>query len=268
MTNIKPLMKRICAYMIDMIVVLILATLVSNIPVFTKGMEDYQKTYTKYEEEYTEYSEYLELLKESYTDEELSEEEYTKLTEVITYKEIIASKYDDNNISKGEYKEIVNSINEQFDKVVADYNYILGKEGISNSIITLSCTLLYFGVIQYFLKGQTIGKKLLKLKVVSASDKPINVLNYLLRTLIVNEVLLNAVGLVFLFYTSKSVYLQANNYLGIILSIIEGIIIFLVLTREDQRGLHDMLFNTKVISVEKSVSKTQVIDAQYKEESE
>jgi uncharacterized RDD family membrane protein YckC len=73
---------------------------------------------------------------------------------------------------------------------------------------------------------------------------------------------------VFLFYTSKSVYLQANNYLGIILSIIEGIIIFLVLTREDQRGLHDMLFNTKVISVEKSVSKTQVIDAQYKEESE
>ena len=36
----------------------------------------------------------------------------------------------------------------------------------------------YFGIIQYFLKGQTIGKKILKLKVISASTKKINILNY------------------------------------------------------------------------------------------
>ena len=35
-----------------------------------------------------------------------------------------------------------------------------------------------------------------------------------------------------------------------IISAVEAVIIFLVLTRDDQRGLHDLLFNTKVISTE------------------
>ena len=46
-----------------------------------------------------------------------------------------------------------------------EYNYILGKIAISDSIITLLTTLFYFGILQYFLKGQTIGKKILKLNI-------------------------------------------------------------------------------------------------------
>jgi len=58
-----------------------------------------------------------------------------------------------------------------------------------------------------------------------------------------------------------------------LVSIVEAIIIFLVLTREDARGLHDLLFNTKVVSIEeinsnKFIEKTdkKVIDTDYKEE--
>lgn len=284
MTNIKPLMKRVCAYLIDLFIVLIIASLVSSIPALNKGMEAYQNTYEEYEEKYNEYSDYLTLLDETYEDEEITEEEYTKLTEVVEYQEIITSKYDDTKISQGEYKEILEEINEQFNSLANDYIYILSKKGVSNTVITLVCTLLYFGLLQYFLKGQTIGKKLLKLKVVSASDKKINIINYILRSLVVNDVLLNTIGIVFLLYTSKKVYLQADNIIGIIISIIEAIIIYLVLTREDGRGLHDLLFNTKVISTEatqeenreepvkeiktKSKNKKKIIDAEYKEESE
>lgn len=283
MTNLKPLMKRVAAYMIDLFIVLIIASLVSSIPFLNKNMDEYQKTYDEYEEKYNEYAEYVTLLQESYEDEEINEEEYAKLTENETYKEIIISKYEDTKLSEGEYKEIIEEINEEFDSVANDYVYILGKQGVSNSIITLVCTLLYFGVIQYFLKGQTIGKKLLKLKVVSASDKKINIFNYILRSLIVNDILLNAIGIVFLLLASQKTYTGANNILGILISVVEAVIIFLVLTREDQRGLHDLLFNTKVISTEtevqeekeiveetktKSKSKKKVIDAEYKEENE
>ena len=62
-----------------------------------------------------------------------------------------------------------------------------------------------------------------------------------------------------------------------LVSISEAIIIFLVLTREDQRGLHDLLFNTKVISIEepkentvkeiqsKNANNNKIIEADYKE---
>ena len=68
-------------------------------------------------------------------------------------------------ISKGEYKEIVIKIEEDSKELLNKYNYILGKIAISDSIITILTTLLYFGILQYLLKGQTIGKKLLKLQV-------------------------------------------------------------------------------------------------------
>lgn len=279
MKNLKPLMKRVAAYMIDLVAVLVIASLVSSIPFLNKNMDSYQKTYGEYEEKYNEYAEYIKLLEESYKDEELTEEEYNKLIEKEIYKDIIISKYEDKKLSIKEYKEVITEINQEFDKIANDYVYKLNKKGVSNSIITLSCTLLYFGVIQYFLKGQTIGKKLLKLKVVSATDKKINILNYIFRTLIVNDVLLNGIGIVFLLVTSQKVYTSANNILGMLISVVEAIIIFLVMTREDNRGLHDLLFNTKVISTEKeeeepkeivteskTTSKKKVIDAEYKEE--
>ena len=61
MKNLKPLMRRVCAYMIDLFLVLILATLVSSIPFLNKNMDKYQKTYDEYEEKFNDYSEYIKL---------------------------------------------------------------------------------------------------------------------------------------------------------------------------------------------------------------
>ena len=297
MQNIKPLFKRVSAYVIDLFIVLLISSAISSIPAINKNMDDYQQTYKEYEKEYNNYAEYFTLLQESYEDEEITSKEYTELTKNETYKELIISKYEDESISKDEYKEIITEINKEFDLVANDYIYLLNKKGVSNSIITLVCTLFYFGVIQYIFRGQTIGKRLFKLKVVSASDKKINILNYLLRTLLINDVLLNTVSIIFLLAASKTIYNQANTIIGALISILEAIVIFLVLTREDKRGLHDLLFNTKVISTDivetneeteyskeqeevqttknvkkhpnsksKTKSKKKIIDAEYKEE--
>lgn len=262
MNNIKPLMKRIGAYAIDLFLVLMLSSLISSIPALNKNMEGYQETYNKYKEEYNEYEKYIALLNESYEDKQINEEEYSKLIENETYKNIIISKYDDLKISKKEYKDIISEINKNFDLIAKDYIYILGKKGVSNSLITLICTLLYFGVLQYFLKGQTLGKKLFKLRVVSASDKKITIINYLLRSLIVNDVLLNSISIIFLLFASKKIYISVDNIIGVLVSIVEAIIIYLVLTRKDERGLHDLLFNTKVISTEttKTEEKEEIED--------
>lgn len=265
MQNMKPFIKRLVAYTIDTVIILVVSSLLSSIPFLNKGMDNYQKTYKEYEQEYNKYSEYLKLFNDSYKDEEISEEEYVKLTENQDYKKTIETKYEDKKISQDEYDDIVEEINEEFDLIAKDYVYILSKKGISNSVITLVCTLLYFGVIQYFLKGETVGKKIFKLKVVSANNKKLNIFNYLLRSLIVNDVLLNTINILFLMFATKTIYSQVNTIITSSISVIEGIIIFLVLTREDGRGLHDLLFNTKVISTEEKQENQKIIEAKIEE---
>lgn len=250
MENIKMFTRRVCAYIIDLFIVLLVSTIISNIPFINKDMKDYQKTYDEYEEKYNNYADYNQLLKDSYNDELIAEEEYQELIKNDLYKELIESKYDDQTISKEEYDNIVEETKTKFDSVAEDYVYLLSKKSVTSSLITLICVLLYFGVMQFFLKGETIGKKLFKLKVVSANDEKITVLNYLLRSLIVNEVLFNIISILSLVFATRAVYTKIDNVISILLSIVEGLIIFLVIYREDGRGLHDLLFNTKVISTE------------------
>ena len=273
MKNISLVMKRVCAYMIDTVIVMLLALSISSIPFLRKNTEKYEDKYKEYEQNFNEYNDFYQSLVSKYEDNEINEEEYNELIKNDNYKDYIISYYEDNKITQGEFKKITNKINEEAKELTNEYNYKLGKIALSDTIITLVCTLLYFGVFQYFLKGQTIGKKILKLKVVSASSKKINILNYILRSLIVNNVLLNIVGVIFLAYSSKKIYIQTDSILGTIVSIIEAVIIFLVLTRDDMRGLHDLLFNTKVISLEQPKTEeikeeknnNKVIEATYEE---
>lgn len=249
MNNTRPLLKRVGAYLIDLCIVVIISSLISSIPALNKGSEQYQETYKEYQEKYDEYEDVLETLEEIYEEKEIEDEEYNELASSV-YKDIIIEKIEDRKLTKKEYQELVKTINNEFDTVAKEYVYILNKNNKVYTIITLIFTLLYFGVLQYLLKGQTIGKRLLKIKVVSATDKKLNVLTYILRSLIVNDVLLNTVGVLFLLLASKNVYITADSILGTLISICEAIIIFTVMTREDSRGLHDLLFGTKVISTD------------------
>ena len=43
--NIKSLLKRTCAYTIDLAIVFILSSIISTIPILSKQMKPYQKTY-------------------------------------------------------------------------------------------------------------------------------------------------------------------------------------------------------------------------------
>ena len=273
MNNLSPLVKRVCAYLIDIIIVMYLSTIITSIPFLKKDNTEYQTKYSEYQEQSNIIKNYSELLSNSYVDNEITTEEYDKLLKENLYTELLTEMYEDNKISKGEYKEIITKIQEDSKELLNKYNYILGKIAISDSIITILVTLLYFGVLQYFTKGQTIGKKLLHLQVVSATKKELNILNFILRTLIINNVLLNSIAIIFLATTSKSIYLKADSATSLLVSIVEAITIFLVMTREDKRGMHDLLFGTKVISIEnniKTIKTTKhnklVLDADYKEE--
>ena len=246
--NLEPTIKRVSAYMIDILLVTIIASLITSIPLLNKNYHKYQEKYNEYQEKYKQYIDINKELKESYQDELINEEEYNNLLKNNLYQEKLTSIYEDNTITKEEYNDLLNDIDKEYNQTVKDNNYKLKKLGISNSVITILTTLLYFGIIQYLFKGQTLGKRILNLKVVSSNNKKLTIINYLLRTLIINNILLNGINVLFLSLTTRNIFEKCDNIVSFLITFIETLTIYYVISRKDNRGVHDLICHTKVIS--------------------
>lgn len=167
--------------------------------------------------------------------EEYSEisEKYTEYTEAYYEKEIDATKY------ASEIRELSYDMNKN------GYVYIIGDIVIA---------FLYFGVFQYVTKGQTLGKKIMNIKVVSnKEDKDLKITNYFIRAFILNGVILNIVILVAICF-KRSVYYQIFNVGSNFNSILSIVLFLSVLFSASGRGLHDVMAGTKVIDLKQSAS--------------
>lgn len=248
----KLVLKRVGAYLIDIILVSIIATFLSSNKYINKDYEKYTNIYNEYMEKYESYNEYYEELENLYKDKEITQKEYNKL---LTYseeyiKELINS-YEDKKITEEEYENILNKSNEEYSKMETNYSYKLLNCSIITTIISLMCILLYFVVIQFYFDGKTLGKKIMKLKVVSNNDKELGTFNYLIRSLIVNEVFINIINIILLIVLSKNNFLAYNKIIYVITYILEMAILFMIVFDKNNRGLHDYISNTKVIEDKK-----------------
>lgn len=140
-----------------------------------------------------------------------------------------------------------------------DISYDVNKLGVSISIIMLAVTTIYFVVVQYYNNGQTIGKKIMKLKIEPYSDKKLTMNNFLIHSVIVNSILLNLISIVMIVFVSKDVYLNIYDYISYIFTGLNIIILVMILYRKDGRGLHDILANTKVISLDTNTIKQEEV---------
>ena len=133
---------------------------------------------------------------------------------------------------------------EEYTDVLYDYQ----KENVLQSGISVALTIAYFVVFQYMNKGQTMGKKLLKIKVVDKDTKePISILKGLLRSFIVLSILSGTLMILLLYILNRSNYFISYSALLSLEGIFTLTTIILVLYKNDGRGLHDMMANTIVI---------------------
>lgn len=137
---------------------------------------------------------------------------------------------------------------EEFIDEYQDLYYKNKKDTMTQSAITLTITIAYFVIFQYMNKGQTIGKKILHLRVVdNNTEKPLSIFKGLIRSLLIWNILSGTLGIVLIYILNKESYI--TSYL--IISSIESIFIFITamftLYRKDNRGLHDIIINSKVI---------------------
>lgn len=135
------------------------------------------------------------------------------------------------------------------EKELVDASYDLTKAGVEISIVTLAISFLYFGVGQFLLNGQTLGKKLLKIKVVPINGNKLKPGLFILREVILHSFLFNLVDIMILLLGSKNFYLNINSILSNINLVISFLVFGFMIFREDQRGLHDIIGGTKVINI-------------------
>lgn len=203
MKDIK--IKRISAYIIDIFIVLILVTLLSQINVLNSYKKKYDKAYEKYTEFY----------KENFSE-----------NTTIDYDILKSSEY-------------------------LDMMHDLSFYSMSYTIIEIVVIILYFTLFPLLFDGQTIGKKICKLKLSSDKGKLtfrsllIRALFYPIFTNIILYVpLSNFLTLLCVILFKGKVYFYSNLIISIIATIYSYIDILFMINKD--AAIHDKLSHTKV----------------------
>lgn len=216
----KLVIKRFVAYAIDILIISLISSLITSNTLINKDYKKYMDTYEEYDKVVDKY-----------------EVDRGALEDALEYEAI----------SQDEYDVKLEKLNDSFDKDNVNYNYKLIKLSLIATTISIFLILLYFVVVQYYFNGQTLGKRIMKLRVVSNNTKKLNILNYLIRSLILNSVLINTLSIIMVLVLSKSNYLIYNEIIYVVNYIVEMAIIFMMGFTKDNRGLQDYVANTKVI---------------------
>lgn len=164
--------------------------------------------------------------------------------------------------------EIDTETDEYKDKIV-DLNYNINKYKVISSSISVVGFILYFAVLQWALKGQTIGKKIMKIRVVANNeDKKLNVGNYILRSLILNNIIFSIILIIGVYIFKAPGYYTLSMVVSYLQLLVMSLIMLMVVLRKDLRGLHDFVAGTKVIDLvvpvqdEASLEKEEVEEKQ------
>lgn len=152
-------------------------------------------------------------------------EQATQLVEDFTNNKISTSEFADKNV---------------------DLTYTMARKNGIVSLITIVLNILYFVVFQLYNKGQTIGKQLMKIKIVSET-KELTMNQILMRSFLANSILLDIITFMFMLSNSRMVYFYGLGTFSTIQYMITLMSIFMVLIRKDGCAVHDILCRTRVV---------------------
>lgn len=138
---------------------------------------------------------------------------------------------------------------EEFVRQNAYITYDLDRASVILYISEITVGILYFIVFQFYNHGQTLGKKLMGIRVVSNTDKELTLNDYIYRSVILNSLLVNILTVAMVLFMNRDFYMYASFPLQFIQVILLLVTIFMVLFRKDKRGLHDMVGHTQVVMV-------------------
>ena len=148
----------------------------------------------------------------------------------------VLEQYESNDITIEEYS----------DKVI-ELNYELQKSTLVTNILNIVLYVGYFIVFGYLNRGQTLGKKLCKIRVVNSDGDRPSIWSMIVRSLFIYGIFTLLFSVIFVNILNKEIFTYSYVVVTYVESIFMIIAFFMVLYKKDGRGLHDVMAKTKVI---------------------
>ena len=131
---------------------------------------------------------------------------------------------------------------------LADIQYRIDKASAPITAVNIIISIGYFIIFQYMNNGQTLGKKLFKIKVQSEEKEKLSLMQITVRSLLINVIAFNFINVLAVVFLSKDLYLAVNSIVTFGQWIIFIASVLLILYNKDKNGVHDMLAKTKVVN--------------------
>lgn len=174
---------------------------------------------------------------------------------VISNSGLFSSQIETTKKAYEEYEEVYKNFKDEkitekeYNKKVDKLRYKIDKNSVNTVIISMACLVAYFGIFQFSQNGQTIGKRVFKLQTVKYKDGNLNIGNYLLRSLILNNILFSIANIVCVQTLNQKNYINYLDIMSKVQTIYQILLIISILMSKEGRGIHDLISGTRVIDL-------------------
>ncbi len=167
---------------------------------------------------------------------------------------IITINVSSNNTNKYN-KELNNLMNDYVNKKVEVNDYIDKYQNIvynmekSNMVINsvyLFANIFYFVIFQFMNNGQSIGKKLMHIRICDKDKFKLSIFSMIMRALIINNILSGSVALILLIIGNKKVFFVGYSVVNGISNIFIIISVLMLLYGKEKLALHDIISRSVV----------------------
>lgn len=248
----KKLFSRVLAFGIDIAICTLIIVGLSNIHLLNPNKTKIDEQYNGFSTINVKYEAFSKYLEDVIKDAKLEEKELNKINKEFTsYADIFKDINFNKQISNKEKDKLRNDAKEKYIEVSNEYGYKINKLNVYQTVISIVVYILYFSLLQWLLKGQTLGKKLFKLRVLNDNDKKVPLWKFIVRTILITELLIISLDLILVFVLNKNSYLVANYHIANFKYLYEMAFLVCMIIRDDQKSLHDLLLRTRVARFDK-----------------
>lgn len=126
--------------------------------------------------------------------------------------------------------------------------YEMEKSSAISTTINIVIMIGYFIVFQFLNKGQTLGKKLLKIKISEKGENP-KLITIMIRSLLIDGILINLIGLLLVVSLNDYAYVMVYGIFSMLYMLFIFISVIMMLFKNDKVALHDVITHSNVVEV-------------------
>ena len=150
------------------------------------------------------------------------------------------------NTVQTEFMEEKITANEYMNRAV-EIIYDMDYSNVLIMILEVVLIILYFIVFQFYNKGQTFGKQLMKIRVISVDGGLVTMDQYILRGLIIHSIAANILIIGMVLFINRNFYYYCSFFVQGVQLLLILISVMMMIYSKTGKGLHDRFARTQVV---------------------